>query len=280
MWPTRPALGLICGLVLFCAVAHATEAILTAAPGVLRIALYRDFAPYSQDGRGSDVDLAHALAERLGLRPELVWIKADEDMSDDLRNAVWKGHYLGPRPADVMMHVPVDPALQRANPKVRIFGAYYREELALARRKELLPASSAGALELYATLPGLRLGVELHTPADGHLMQALGGTLRPRIAHFGDSAAALKALRSGEVAAVLAPRGALQAALGDDDRFQIDAYRLPAPSVDRWLVGMAVKAEAQALQTALESALAALRRDGGLKQLLGRYRLDALGIEP
>ncbi len=280
MWPTRRALGFYCGLLLFCAAAHADEVIPTTTPGVLRVALYRDFPPYSQDGRGSDVDLAQALAAHLGFRLEIFWLKSDEDMSDDLRNAVWKGHYLGPRPADVMMHVPVDPALQRANPKVRIFGAYYREELGMARRKDLPPANSAAALERYATLPGLRLGVELHTPGDGHLMQALGGALRSRIAHYGDTTAALSALRSGEVAAILAPRGALQATLDDDERFQIDTYRLPPPSVDRWLVGMAVKVEAQALQTALENALAALRTDGSLKQLLGRHRLDSLALEP
>ena len=47
-----------------------------------------------------------------------------EDMNDDLRNMVWKGHYLGTQPSDVMMHVPVDEHLAKANDKVRPLRLY------------------------------------------------------------------------------------------------------------------------------------------------------------
>ncbi len=80
--------------------------------GTIRIAVYRDFAPFSEvhDGRfeGVDVDIGRALAQRLGVAVEFMPVTAGESVDDDLRNAVWKGHYLGGGVADVMLHVPVD----------------------------------------------------------------------------------------------------------------------------------------------------------------------------
>lgn len=63
--------------------------------GTLRVAVYADYAPFSARGKGIDVALAQSLAERLGMRAEIVEFPPDENMSDDLRNMVWKGHYLG-----------------------------------------------------------------------------------------------------------------------------------------------------------------------------------------
>ena len=121
--------------------------------GRLRIAVYNDFPPYAMSGgKGIDADIGRAIAEKLGLTPEIVGFNADEDMNDDLRNMVWKGHYLGTQPADVMMHVPVDELLARANDKVRIFGSYHRETLALARNPDIVPrlsGSAAVALEIF-----------------------------------------------------------------------------------------------------------------------------------
>ena len=122
--------------------------------GRLRVAVYNDFPPYSMaGGKGIDADVARAIAAKLGLTAEVVGYNADEDMNDDLRNMVWKGHYLGTQPSDVMMHVPVDEYLARSNDKVRIFGAYHVETLALARNPERVPkplsGSAAVALEIF-----------------------------------------------------------------------------------------------------------------------------------
>lgn len=150
--------------------------------GRLRIAIYNDFPPYAQaGGKGIDADLARAIAEKLGLAPEIVGFNADEDMNDDLRNMVWKGHYLGTQPADVMMHVPVDEYLAKANDKVRIFGAYHRETLALARdpaRIQALSGSAAMALEIFTRE---KIGVETASLADSFLLSALNGRLRDNV---------------------------------------------------------------------------------------------------
>ncbi|MES9929292.1 MAG: transporter substrate-binding domain-containing protein, partial [Candidatus Thiodiazotropha sp. 6PDIVS] len=68
--------------------------------GVLEVAVYADFPPFSyrsERGRivGIDVDIAQALAKRLGVVAAIRAVGADENMEDDLRNNVWKGHYLG-----------------------------------------------------------------------------------------------------------------------------------------------------------------------------------------
>jgi ABC-type amino acid transport substrate-binding protein len=63
--------------------------------GGLKVAVYNEFAPFSNGGAGIDIDLAQALANKLGLRLNLLPFPAAEDLGDDLRNMVWKGHYLG-----------------------------------------------------------------------------------------------------------------------------------------------------------------------------------------
>ena len=64
------------------------------ASGVLKVAVYENFPPYSflQNGeaRGVDVDLARRLAEGLGLKAELLWVSPGEKLDDDLRNFIWK----------------------------------------------------------------------------------------------------------------------------------------------------------------------------------------------
>ncbi|WVM92714.1 transporter substrate-binding domain-containing protein [Halopseudomonas pachastrellae] len=83
------------------------------ASGELRVALYQDFPPYSfmQGGEpaGVDVALAQGLADGLGVRLSIQWMQADETIDGDLRNHLWKGHYLRPgEVADVMLRVPYD----------------------------------------------------------------------------------------------------------------------------------------------------------------------------
>ena len=173
--------------------------------GRLRFAVYNDFPPYSMaGGKGIDADLARALAAKLGLAPEVVGFNADEDMNDDLRNMVWKGHYLGTQPADVMMHVPVDPYLAKANDKVRIFGAYHREALALARRPEQVrqaPSGSAAvALEVFTRE---KVGVETASLADAFLLGVLNGRLRENVVHFKTVGEAAQAALEGKLAAAV-----------------------------------------------------------------------------
>lgn len=237
----------------------------------LSIAVYNNFAPYSGAGQGIDVDLGKALAAKLGLAPDIVGFRAGEEMGDDLRNMVWKGHYLRGEPADVMMHVPLDPILAKDNDKVRIFGRYHVETMAMARVASRVPppvGSAAVALEVFTRE---KIGVEGETLADSFLLGALHGRLRENVVHFRSVGEATAALGKGAIAAVLAPRAELEGALRGETRFAIDEAKLGGLTAQRWPLGMAVKAEATDLAAALEGALAELERDGTLAAIFKRH---------
>ncbi|MCH2220346.1 MAG: transporter substrate-binding domain-containing protein [Dechloromonas sp.] len=244
--------------------------------GRLRVAVYNEFPPYSMaGGKGIDADIARAIAAKLGVTAEIVGYNADEDMNDDLRNMVWKGHYLGAQPSDVMMHVPVDEYLARANDKVRIFGAYHRETLALARNPERIPkppsGSAAVALEVFTRE---KIGVETTSLADSFLLSVLNGRLRDNVVHFKTVAEAARAMTEGHVSAVLAQRAELEAALQGQTRMVIDTPHLPELKMDGWPLGMAVKVEDQALAEAIGTALAELKRDGSIAAIFKRYGIS------
>jgi ABC-type amino acid transport substrate-binding protein len=244
--------------------------------GRLRVAVYNDFMPFSKAGKGIDVELAHALAGKLGLAAEVVGFTADEDMNDDLRNMVWKGHYLGTQPADLMMHVPVDTYLAKANDKVRIFGAYHREALAVARdtaRIQAFSGSAAVALEIF-TLE--KIGVETATLADSFLLGVLNGRLRENVVHFKNVAEAAQALQRGAVAAVLAPRSELEAALLGQTKFPVETANLSELKVGGWPLGMAVKVEECELAEAILGALAELKREGVVADIFKRHGITYL----
>lgn len=240
--------------------------------GSLRIAVYNDFPPYAMAGKGIDADIARAIAAKLGLAAQVVGYNADEDMNDDLRNMVWKGHYLGAQPSDVMMHVPVDEYLARSNDKVRIFGAYHVETLALARNPERvskpLAGSAAVALEIFTRE---KIGVETASLADSFLLGVLNGRLRENVVHFKTVAEAAKGMAEGKVAAVLAPRAELEAALKGRDKVVLDSPKFAELKVDSWPLGMAVKVEDQALAEAIGAALAGLKRDGTIAAIFKQH---------
>lgn len=259
----------------FCPPATATDLDTLHERGRLRIAVYNDFPPYSQSGaKGIDADLGRALAAKLGLVAEIVGFNADEDMNDDLRNMVWKGHYLGTQPADVMLHVPVDAHLARANDKVRIFGAYHRETLAVARNPTRVPPLAGSAAVGLEAFTREKIGVETATLADAFLLGVLNGRLSEHVVHFRSISEAAHALRAGQLAAVLAPRSELEAALREPGAWVIEAVKLAELSQDSWLLGMAVKAEAHALASALEQALKALHEDGTLAAIFRQHHIS------
>ena len=238
--------------------------------GSLRVAVYNSFPPYSNQGKGIDVDLAEALGKQLGLAVQVVGYNADEDMDDDLRNMVWKGHYLGAQPSDVMMHVPVDSYLQGKNDKVRIFGPYHLESIAVARVQRINPirGSAAAALEVFTRE---KIGVEGRTLADGFLLGALNGRLRENVVHFASVAAAIDKLKAGELVAVMGTRSEIEAALGKDARFVVEAVQMPELKFNHWPLGMAVKADEAALADALSAALKELQKNGTVAALFARY---------
>ncbi len=239
--------------------------------GALKVAVYNEFAPFSDKGAGIDVDLAQALAAKLGLKLNLMPFPADEEVGDDLRNMVWKGHYLGYGPADVMLHVPVDNRLMSDNPQVRVFAPYYVETLRLVRSERSIPR-----FDDLDALVGKRIGVEKVSIA-GMLMLGEGnGRFREQVRIFPSAGEALAALKGGELDAVLAKRSEIEAAMRGDPAFpltDVNFQRLPRSG---WAVGMAVRKDDEELGRRLQAALNEMTASGELKALFARHGVQAV----
>jgi len=251
--------------ILLCQAAHADLARLQQT-GVLKVAVYNALAPFSDKGSGIDIDLAKALAEKLGLKLSVLPFDAGENLNDDLRNMVWKGHYLGYGPADVLMHVPVDRRLMEDNKRVEIFSPYHRESVQLVRDARKIPA-----LDSIDALAGKTVGVEKISIAAMVLLGEQDGKFRDGVRIFPTAVEALRSLKSGELDAVLANRSEIESVLGGDTNFQLsDAtfQRLPRQG---WVVGMAVKKENGDLAKALQAAANELVVSGKMAEIYARH---------
>lgn len=276
---TRRALLLAAGATLALAAhAQAPEAASALARvrarGRLVVGVYNDLPPFHVAGQGVDIDLARALAQALGLELSLLPFNADENMADDLRNMVWRGHYLGYGPADVMLHVPADKFLMRQNPQVLLFGPYARETLVVFHDRQRLPEVRNG--DDLASLP---LGAEQGSGAASTLLGYRNGRLRDQVRIFNSGVQAADAVLQGEVAAAYVTRAQAETALfrrqADAARFGLSQLGLPGLNDNGWPLGMAVKSSHRALATELEAALQRLRDKG---ELLAMFRSQGLTL--
>lgn len=236
-------------------------------PGRLRVAVYANFPPYSQQGKGIDVAIGRELARRMGLEAEVVEYTADEDMNDDLRNMVWKGHYLGTRPSDVMLHVPVDQRLAENNEQVKIFGPYHQETVAVVRNPERIPPIAGSAARGLEVFTREKIGVEGRSLADNFLLSVLNGRLRENVVHFPSVDKAVAAMREGKISAVMGSRAEVEAAAGKESHFEITTVGLPELHIKGWALGMAVKADHPVLTEGLTKAMIDIQRDGTVARI-------------
>jgi ABC-type amino acid transport substrate-binding protein len=232
--------------------------------------VYKNYAPFSfrEGGRlkGIEVDLGKLLAKKLGVDP-LIWaIGADENMEDDLRNTVWKGHYLGGGTADVMFHVPVNKSFAEDNDQVIISNAYFKEEVVAVRH------NSRAATPLVKLFGNHQIGVELDTLPDFYLVGTMGGRFRENVKHYMTVELAIEALINGEVRSVVAPRSQIESALGETaDEYLFTAVSMPASYQSSWVVGMAVKQGRTALVDEVTKALKEIKKSGELEALFKKY---------
>ncbi|WP_238296754.1 substrate-binding periplasmic protein, partial [Methylobacterium soli] len=127
-----------CGLLLAApALARPLDAVV--ASGSVRVALYGDNAPFSSEEagrpRGIDVDLAKAIAEKLGVSLDLRIVDAGENVDGDFRLNLWKGDLAGSSLADLMLNVPHDRDLALRNEQIFLTNPYFDQHLAFAYRK-------------------------------------------------------------------------------------------------------------------------------------------------
>lgn len=240
------------------------------ARGILSVAVYKDYEPWSwmAEGRlvGIDVDLAGMLAESLGVKADVRQFLAGDDLGDDLRNMVWKGTVVGQPPCDVMMHVPVDRKLQIDNDRAVIAGPYYRESFAMACNRETTDCEVPPP-----QLKGKRLVVETASIPDMYLSGAFGGALREDVRHVYTGADAVAAVAAGDADATVATRAQIEHGLKPGGRLVARKGAVPVIFNPGWNVGFAVKDDSRDLGDELEKQMAAMLADGRVKAIFDRY---------
>ena len=277
---------LLSGLLLCCAAAQAQvrnyDAIIAA--GELKVAVYKDFAPYSfQDHgqpRGVDVELAQALATALGVRLQLIWAPPGEKLDDDLRDYIWRGSPLRQQQlADLMMRVPYDHDYARKrnelgeleNGHVVMFGPYQNEQWQVAYDRRRL--ASVASVAVFQHNP---IGVEVDSVPSFYLTSVFNGMLAKSTRHYPGVPQAFAAMRAGEVDAVMAMRGEIdwQVHLAADPQLALAENAYPNMGKQLWEIGMAVHESNRQLAYAVEEALEGLIRDGSLQTIYSHYGLQ------
>ena len=241
--------------------------------GRIDIAVYKDFPPFAfrQEGKlvGVDVDLGNLIAEKLGVKASFRELVAGEKVDDDLRNAIWKGHYLGGGIVDLMMHVPVNRDFARRNEFVVIFGPYYQEKLALIRNIEKTGDTRSLAVYRYE-----KVGVELDSLPDFYLSAAMGGIFQQNVMHYRTIPEATDALKAGEIAAVFANLSQIEAEFnGIPDVYDLGEVLSPGLHTNNWTLGVAVSHRSRQLGYAIGDIIDELLRDGTVADVFARYGL-------
>lgn len=268
----RAMLGVLPALMVAPGIGHAqtelTDLARIRTSGALKVAVYKDNAPFSAgpvaDMKGLDVALAEALARALNLKLALLPFDAGENMNDDLRNMVWRGHYLGYGPADVMLSVPADRFLAAANPQVVILAPYMRQSHVLIHDTTRLPTVS-----VPEDLKGQALAAERGAGAASVLMGYGGGLLRNQVSIYPSGVDAAQAVIDGRATAAFVTRAQAEAAVfarqAPRERFALSKLNLNNHIADTgWPVGMAIKSAHKDLGQALETAMTSLRESGEL----------------
>jgi len=243
--------------------------------GFLRVAVYKNYAPFSFRANlkleGIEVELGKLLAAKLDVDP-LIWsIGADETMDDDLRNAIWKGHYLGGGTADVMLHVPVNKKFAAANDHVIIANPYFKDEIVAVSKSSVTSSSLIKMFSQSLT------GVELDTLSDFYMLGVMGGRFRENVKHFSSIELAVEALRSGEVSSVVGPRSQIESALSaEQSEYLFTRVTMPRHYQSSWVVGIAVKEGREELISKLSWALDELKSSGQLEALFKKYHTTYL----
>lgn len=278
--------GVLLGALLLCcqaAMAQVRDYDQIIAAGELKVAVYKDFAPYSfeVDGqpKGVDVDLVAALAKALGVQLKLIWAPPGEKLDDDLRDYIWRGSQLRDQQlADLMMRVPYDRDFRQKrndigeleNEHAVMFGPYQRECWQVAydrRRLEAVPS-----VAVFQQNP---IGVEVDSVPSFYLTSVFNGSLAAKTHHYPSVAQAFAAMKNAEVDAVMAMRGEIDWQLHEagDPQWALAENAYPNMGRQVWEIGMAVHESNRQLAYALEEALEGLIRDGTVQAIYARYGL-------
>lgn len=263
-------------LMLLASVINAVELDKVLEKDFIEFAVYEGFPPWSykdENGRikGVSIDIAKAIGKKLDVQTGFKMMLADESMEDDLRNMVWKGHYLAGAPADVMLHAPYDVNFAKANDKVIFTQPYFREVVAFAINPNRLRSSRE--LEVFRKE---KIGVETATISDAYLLGAYGGQLRNNVMHYATVSKSVDAMIKTEVSAVMANRGELEYSLAqhENHEFLLTKFQTPGLSVEGWDLSAAVSAQAPILAKKINTIIGELKSNGQIEEIFKKHGLS------
>jgi ABC-type amino acid transport substrate-binding protein len=233
---------------------------------LIRVGVYRDFAPFHTDEKGGiDDDIGAEVAKRLGLKVSIQSYRAGDEMEDDFRVILVKGHYLGIPRSDLMLHVPQDPMLAKETPQIVLRAPYATEEMIVAYDKEKM--SSWKGLE---SLGGLRVGVETQSMPDLYVL-SFGAAYRDKVDHFKRLTEAVDAMKKGDVQVVIGSRTKVMSAIGTDEqnyayaKFNAGVYGKPLT------LGVALRKEDRELADKVDQALKEMVSDGAMAKIYAKH---------
>ena len=242
--------------------------------GVLRVAVYDDFPPFSyrENGaaKGIDVAVAEQIAGMLGVKLDVTFITAGETLDSDLRLNFLRGDLAGSPLSDVMMHVPHDRTFAAQQDMFFFAAPYFQEELVIAYDKDVEPE-----IRELRDLAGKPIAVEVDSASDLLLLMADDGVYRGKLRHYRTFAEVMATFLRKEAPIIIGVRSEIEGGLHETKQpiASVRFATLPQTNLihQSWPVGVAVKANATDLAREVDNVLAKLRQSGELERIFDRF---------
>ena len=246
------------------------------------IAVYNDFQPFSYvdngEEKGIDVDLAHVIAKKLGVKLRLRWMTADENVDDDLRNNIWKGHFLNRTVADLMLRVPYDKdySLLRddigelVHQHVHMFAPFHTESW-----KVIFNSKKIESVETIAVFQYHDIGVEVDSIPQFYLTSAFQGRMRDRAKQYPSVSEAIGAMTESKVDAVMGLTSQISHYQGELSKtnFPLATNAFPMMGQQQWDIGMAVKADYRQLGYAVADIVESMIKTGEMEAIFAKFNV-------
>lgn len=266
--------------VLFCTTTFARSYDDIISSNKISIAVYENFPPFSylENGKekGIDVELAQHIAKQLGVKLDLRWTGADEDVEGDLRNNLWKGHKIDRTLADLMLRIPYDKDYTLllddvglpVHEHVHMFAPYHTETWKIIFNSKKIESVSTMATFMYHNI-----GVEVDSIPQFYMMSAFKGRMREKTQHFPSISLAISAMQENSVDAVMGLRSQIS---HFQDKLNATDYKLatnafPMMGQQQWDLGMAIKKDYRQLGYAVADIVESAVTTGLMKKLFSKY---------
>lgn len=238
----------------------------------LFVIAYEDNKPFSwtaDDGSltGIDVDIARAIAEKLGVKPNIELRMQAERADGDVRANIIRGTVGGGRAADILMNVPFDKEFAAKFKDAAISNPYFLQTVALAINPQKVPADFT-----FEVFRKEKVGVKLASVSDYFLMGYADGALINNISHYTRGPVGAKEFIDGETSALLGVRSEIEGTLAElGTKATFITPEMPDIIRKDWQIAIATHIDSVGLADAAGEALGELRTSGALKTICAKY---------